>query len=110
MPPSSGSATSVLYESVAVDKEDRSPIRTTVATASIIGVFLAVALAALVGSLFAAARTPIMWTIAGVVLTVLLLPAVELLGRWIPRVLAAALILLLLAGAYAWSATASPTT
>ena len=72
----------------------------TVVATSLAAVLVAVAIAFLLRNVFVAARTPIIWTIAAVVLTALLTPAVNLLSRKIPRVLAAAVVLLALASAY----------
>jgi predicted PurR-regulated permease PerM len=85
---------------VAEPDVDQRPIRLSVLLVSLIGVLVAVAIAFVVRNVFVAARTPIAWTIAAVILAVLLLPLVEALGRRIPRVVAAALVLLVLAGAY----------
>ena len=75
-------------------------MRVNVAAASVLGVMLAVVLALLVRNVFVSARTPILWTLGGLVLTIILLPVVEWLSRWIPRLIAAILVLLLLAGTY----------
>ena len=86
---------------VADDTTDhRRHVRVSIATASVLGVMLAVVLALLVRNVFVSARTPILWTLGGLVLTIILLPVVEWLSRWIPRVIAAILVLLLLAGTY----------
>jgi predicted PurR-regulated permease PerM len=85
---------------VAEDTTDRRRVQVNIATASVVGVMLAVALALLLRNVFVAARTPILWTLGGLILTIVLLPVVDRLSRWMPRLLAAVLALLLLAGAY----------
>jgi predicted PurR-regulated permease PerM len=71
--------------------------RVSLTVASVFGVLLAVGLAFLLRDVARAALTPIVWTIAGLILAVLLLPAVELLSRWLPRFVAAAIVLIALA-------------
>jgi predicted PurR-regulated permease PerM len=78
----------------------RRHLSVNVATASVLGVMLAIVLALLARNVFVSARTPILWTLAGLVLTIVLLPLVEWFSRWIPRLLAAVLVLVLFAGVY----------
>ncbi len=99
--PPSAPAMAGTVRAVADDTTDhRRHVRVNIATASVLGVMLAVVLALLVRNVFVSARTPILWTLGGLVLTIILLPVVEWLSRWIPRVIAAILVLLLLAGTY----------
>ena len=99
--PPSAPAMAGTVRAVAEDTTDhRRHVRVNIATASVLGVMLAVVLALLARSVFVSARTPILWTLGGLVLTIVLLPLVEWLSRWIPRLIAAILVLLLLAATY----------